>query len=348
MVRFRDGQKLLFNPVQKSALADRPEERVRLRMIEFLVREAGFSLNRMSTEIGIKSFTADSALRTDILCFDELHRPLLLVECKSESVKLDEKAAIQIARYNRTVKSPYILLTNGIRDMLFAVREDESIDLIQDLEKVFPLTTDANRDLSYWVDRSLWGKSSFGGNVQESTKNPAMDGNSGRSQISTENTTINGSDELAIDSEAESADVSDDAIIAFLNSFWESSYSETQYLKLQLPEELAENVGVGHLVATFFKVYPRSDDGRRIAIALYGDTNGETRILVVASNPDSTPTWMIFEVAGSSETLILQKGWIKNKDEKSVKIPDNLGLDITNLDQRNADEKMYSILSKFV
>lgn len=152
-------EKYWFNPVTKSLVADRPEERVRLRMIEFLTREAGFSLNRMSAEstLPIRSRHKHTfGMRTDLICFDELHRPLLLVECKAESVSLDELTAMQGARYNDSVKAPYILLTNGVNDLLFAVREDRSIDLIDDFARVFQLLSEPPRDISYWIERGFW------------------------------------------------------------------------------------------------------------------------------------------------------------------------------------------------
>lgn len=304
MVRFRDDQKLLFNPVQKSVLADRPEERVRLRMIEFLVREAGFSLNRMSTEIGIKSFTTDSSLRTDILCFDELHRPLLLVECKSESVKLDEIAAVQIARYNRTVKAPYIFLTNGLRDILFAVREDDSVDLIPELDTVFPLISDENRDLTYWIDRNLWGKNS---SVE-----------------------------------------SDESLSAYLNEFWSSEISDTQYFTIQIPADLTEMAEVEPKISTFFKVFPRNEDRSRSAISIFGNIFGKTFILLITSNPASSPCWIIFQVETDKSGLILQKGVLKNRDEKSLKIPDNLHIDFSKTSTDHSDQILLCELSDFI
>lgn len=304
MVRFRGDQKLLFNPIQKSVVANRPEERVRLRMIEFLVREAGFSLNRMSTEIGIKSYTSDNAVRTDILCFDELHRPLLLIECKSESVKLDEKAAIQIARYNRTVKCPYILLTNGLRDILFAVREDDSVDVVPELDTVFPLKADETRDLGYWADRNLWGKNS------------------------------------SVESE--------ESLPAYLNKFWTSEISDTQYFTIQIPADLAEMAEVESKISTFFKVFPRNKDGSRYAISIFGDIVGKTYILLIASNPDSSPCWVIFRAEASKSGLILQKGVLKNRDEKSLKISDNLHIDFNKTGTDQSGQILLSELSDFI
>lgn len=161
VIRYRNGQKQLFNPVSKQWLADRPEERVRLRTVEFLTREAGFSLNRMNTEQGFRSDAGPSPiLRTDIICFDTFHQPLLLVECKSEAVKLDASVTAQSARYNRSVMAPYVMLTNGINDFFFAIREDERAEVFADFGRIAPLGPESARDVAYWNKRGFTGLAS--------------------------------------------------------------------------------------------------------------------------------------------------------------------------------------------
>lgn len=147
---------MLFNPVTRQMVADRPEERVRLRTIEFLCRRAGFSLNRMNTEQGLhRGFGGSSMQRTDIVCFDGQHRPLLLVECKAEGVLIDEKVAIQSAQYNRSVQAPYILLTNGVTDVLMAIKEEDQVEVLNGWERVSELIVESQRDSDYWVQRGF-------------------------------------------------------------------------------------------------------------------------------------------------------------------------------------------------
>ena len=93
-------------------------------MIEYLVREAGFSANRMSTEPPVPMQSTDHAGRQTFCVSMNFTGRCLLVECKAESVKLTEQTAVQAARYNRQIRAPYILLTNGVRDLLFAMQED--------------------------------------------------------------------------------------------------------------------------------------------------------------------------------------------------------------------------------
>jgi hypothetical protein len=236
IVRFEPGERKWFNPVMRIRAADRPEERVRLRMIEFLVREAGFSQGRITTELPIPSRRSSGSLRADILCFDELLRPLLLVECKSERVRLDENAAMQAARYNASVRAPYIMLTNGIQDYLFAVQEDGGARYAGEFGGVFPLGQEAGRSLSYWQERGMWG---LGAPV-------IIDGQGNESNTGLQQT-----------------------ISEFLNRFWRGAdFGQTiQYVAARLPQ-------LAGIPGFFARVY-RDETGHH-AIATVGDASGKT------------------------------------------------------------------------
>ena len=152
--RFRDGKKRLWNPVLKKTFAIRPEERVRLSLIDYLILEVGFSSSRISFESPVKLPGDKSSSRTDIICYDNDFKPLLLVECKAPDIKLDEKAAIQVARYNREVGAPFLLVSNGILDFWFGV-EGEEINLLDELPALFRKKNEAITDLKYWIRRGF-------------------------------------------------------------------------------------------------------------------------------------------------------------------------------------------------
>lgn len=120
-VVWREGQKMLWNPIHRKPLKNRPEERVRLRIIEFLL-SGGWSKHRISTEEAIGTL-ADSRMRTDIICYNRQFEPRILIECKAEHVPLSLKTAEQAARYNQNVGAPYLLLSNGRADLWYTVGE---------------------------------------------------------------------------------------------------------------------------------------------------------------------------------------------------------------------------------
>lgn len=156
---FRDGAKLLWNPVLKKGFVDRPEERVRLQIVEYLLREVGFSASRISFESPVHLPRDKSASRTDVICFDKEFQPLLLIECKASEIKLTEKASIQIARYNQKVGAPFLLITNGLEDFWFSSVHDK-IKACDDIPKNFFTKKSIQTDFEYWCERGFGGKKS--------------------------------------------------------------------------------------------------------------------------------------------------------------------------------------------
>lgn len=156
-VAWRDGQKKLWNPIQRKALKNLPEERVRLRILEYLVL-SGWSKHRISTEEAIDLPQKETAHRTDLICYTKEFRPFLLVECKAENVKLSAQTAKQIARYNQKVGAPYLLLTNGKSDFWYQITEDASVSRLKNIPNELPAPQMPERDFNYWQQRGFAGK----------------------------------------------------------------------------------------------------------------------------------------------------------------------------------------------
>lgn len=116
-IRIQDGEHLLWNPLKKQAFRQRPEERVRLQILEFLIHQSSIPTSRIATETAVPS--RYSRGRTDILCHDPDFQPWLLIECKADNVKIGPKTALQSAHYNKHISAPYIMMSNGIQDILF-------------------------------------------------------------------------------------------------------------------------------------------------------------------------------------------------------------------------------------
>lgn len=158
-VVWREREKKLWNPIHKKALKNLPEERVRLRVIEYLVR-AGWSRQRISTEETVGQ-VGDTSMRTDIICYSRQFEPRLLVECKAEHVPISDKTAEQVGRYNRKVGAPFLLMTNGLTDYWYSVKADEK-EIVQREQGPPFLQQEANRekpqaDFEYWKHRGFAG-----------------------------------------------------------------------------------------------------------------------------------------------------------------------------------------------
>ena len=156
---FREGEKLLWNPVLKKAFKNRPEERVRLQLLEYLIEEANFSPSRISFEAPVNLPRDKSSSRTDLICYGKDFEPILLVECKAPEIQLTEKAAIQIARYNLKVNAPYLLISNGIQDYWFSI-ESGQLSALETLPSLFQSQQNPTLDFSYWAKRGFAGSKS--------------------------------------------------------------------------------------------------------------------------------------------------------------------------------------------
>lgn len=155
-IAWQDGKKLLWNPIQRQRFKNRPEERIRLRIIEYLLH-GGWSKHRISTEESLSAGGKTDTLRTDLICYSRGFDPLLLVECKAEQVKISGQTADQIARYNHDIRAPYLLMSNGLNDFWYNTAGGKTV-AIESIPAPFPqpqLLTE--QPLAYWKERGFAG-----------------------------------------------------------------------------------------------------------------------------------------------------------------------------------------------
>lgn len=154
-IRFSDGQKWLFNPVLKKRFANRPEERVRLQYVDFLLHQTGISHNRIGFETPVRAESAENTLRADLVLYTREMDVLALIECKSGRITLNEKTAEQAARYNQSLKAPYLMITNGHEDYWYK-NDDNTVLALQDNPiKTVKQNHNAAESPEYWIDRGF-------------------------------------------------------------------------------------------------------------------------------------------------------------------------------------------------
>jgi len=126
-------------------------------LVDYLTFEADVSASRISFESPVSLPGDKSKSRTDIICYTKDFKPLLLGECKAPDIKLNEKAAIQIARYNQQVEAPFLLVSNGILDFWFEVEKDEVTPSAK-TPSLFESKNEVSRSLTYWEQRGFIGE----------------------------------------------------------------------------------------------------------------------------------------------------------------------------------------------
>lgn len=160
-VAYEGGQRWLWNPITKKRLANRPEERVRLRMIDYLTLEAQIPAGRISQELTLLSNELgdkDRGMRADIVVYGGDMEPETLIECKSATVSLSKDSAVQISRYNEHVGARHLWLSNGHSDAIFTFENGE---LKRRRKPIYPSAMsveDLRRETSYWVERGFIGR----------------------------------------------------------------------------------------------------------------------------------------------------------------------------------------------
>ena len=107
----KENKTYLWDPIRQKHLVLLPEEFVRQLVVLYLLEEKGFNKNRIGIEKGIK--VNGLAKRCDLLVYNQLVEPILLVECKAPEVALNQSTFEQIARYNLPLQVDYLMVTNG-------------------------------------------------------------------------------------------------------------------------------------------------------------------------------------------------------------------------------------------
>lgn len=151
---WKNGEKLLWNPIHRKALKNRPEERVRLRLIESLI-QAGWSKHRISTEESIGTL-GSSAMRTDIICYNQQFKPVILIECKAEHIPISSGTAEQVARYNQKVGAPFLMMTNGVFDFWYQF-EDDKVKSLKEIPSILSDSINQNYLFDAWCKRGFAG-----------------------------------------------------------------------------------------------------------------------------------------------------------------------------------------------
>lgn len=150
---FDGKRKWLFNPILKKRYKVLPEERVRLQWVDYLLQNKYWSRGRIGFETPVKSVSHEEVLRADLVLYNHEMKPVILIECKAETVSLNQSAATQAARYNRKLGANYIILTNGVSHQMFEVSEGRPGPIHNGLPFQNPSVT--ARTIGYWQKRGF-------------------------------------------------------------------------------------------------------------------------------------------------------------------------------------------------
>ncbi len=106
-----DEKVVVFDPLRRQWVSLTPEEQVRQKMLHYLVETRKLPAGLVAVEYSIK--VNNLPKRADIVVFNNLGEPQMIVECKAETVPITEKVLDQAIRYFSGLKVKYLTLTNG-------------------------------------------------------------------------------------------------------------------------------------------------------------------------------------------------------------------------------------------
>ena len=122
----------IFDVIRKKFVVLQPEEWVRQHCIQYLIQEKNYPISLINVEKvvlinGLKK-------RYDIVVFNPNGSLALVVECKAPEIKITQASFDQIARYNLTLKAPFLMVTNGLNHYFCTMNHNlESFEFLESL-----------------------------------------------------------------------------------------------------------------------------------------------------------------------------------------------------------------------
>ncbi len=111
-IRNENDRMSVFDVVRKRWFVLTPEEWVRQHLIQYLNRDKECPISLMAVEKMLRY--NGMVRRSDLVVYSDQAKPLLLAECKAPEIKITKDVFDQAARYNMTLRVPFLMVTNGI------------------------------------------------------------------------------------------------------------------------------------------------------------------------------------------------------------------------------------------
>lgn len=124
------GISKIFDPVRKKWLILTPEEWVRQSFLLFMNSEFHYPLSLAQTEKRLN--LNHTQKRADIVFYDNLLKPRVIVECKAPEIKLTKEVFEQVSRYYFSLQADVLIVTNGLQHFAFKYT-DQQIEFLNEI-----------------------------------------------------------------------------------------------------------------------------------------------------------------------------------------------------------------------
>jgi hypothetical protein len=120
----------IFDAFRNKFVAFTPEEWVRQHMLNYLNIHLYYPKNLLGVEVSLK--LNNLSKRADIVVYAADLTPWMLVECKAAEVEITQAVFDQAARYNITMRVPFLVVTNGIRLLAAKINfQENKVEMLQ-------------------------------------------------------------------------------------------------------------------------------------------------------------------------------------------------------------------------
>ena len=109
-IKEEHNRHLIFDEVRKKWVTLTPEEWVRQNFIQYLIQIKNYPASVFAIEKEIK--LGELKKRCDIVVY-KAHLPWMIIECKEQTLSLNDAVIQQILRYNISLKVQILVVTNG-------------------------------------------------------------------------------------------------------------------------------------------------------------------------------------------------------------------------------------------
>ena len=112
--RFKNSENKvsIFDAIRKKFIILTPEEWVRQHVVQFLMNEKNYPQSLLNVEKVVQ--VNGLRKRYDIVVYNSDGTIHILIECKAPEVTISQNTFDQIAQYNMTLQSNYLMVTNGL------------------------------------------------------------------------------------------------------------------------------------------------------------------------------------------------------------------------------------------
>jgi len=112
--RFKNSENKvsIFDAIRKKFIILTPEEWVRQHVVQFLMIEKNYPKSLLNVEKVLQ--VNGLRKRYDIVVYNSDGTIHILIECKAPEVTISQSTFDQIAQYNMTLQSNYLMVTNGL------------------------------------------------------------------------------------------------------------------------------------------------------------------------------------------------------------------------------------------